>query len=149
MKGAETPDYTLKPYANDFFSAQIPARFNNRSSQAGTGQPILLQQLFAAAADSNLYADQLALTIGKMPNGGIKELSSVQLRTRSDSYTKIDFSWLGGDDVAFESTNEGYELGVFLAHKDRYVSIVMSGLHDKKSQLTHELQLFVNSIVWK
>ena len=148
-KCAETPDYTLKSYSNDYFTAQIPERFTNRSSTAGKGKPILLQQLFAAPGNATLSADQLALTVGVLPSGGIQELSDVQLRTRTARYTPATFSWLPASNVAFESADQGYELSVFLVHDKQYATIVASGLNDEKERLSHEMQLFVYSIRWQ
>ncbi len=149
VKGAETPDYTLKPYSNEYFSGQLPARFTSRSATAGTGQPLLWQQLLAAPSDANLYADQFAISVGVLPMGGLGDVSSVQLRQRSDEYTELHFSWLPADGIAFERTDQGYELGVFLRHGTRYAALVLSGLNDRKEQMTHEMQLFVNSMSWQ
>lgn len=150
VQGASTPDYSLKPYSNQYFTAQLPARFNSRSSTSGTGKPILLQQLFTANSDANLYADQLALSVGFLPAGKLDDVSGVQLRSRSDAYTAVQFSWLSVEQgVAYERTDEGYELGVFLQHGGKYSTLVISGLNEKKEQLTHEIQLFVSSINWQ
>jgi len=150
VKGADTPNYALKTYQNAYFAGQIPARFANRSSTSGVGKPLFLQQLFAAPADVNLYADQLAIAVGALPAGGLNEVADVQLRSRTPAYVPQTFSWLTSTQgIAFERVDQGYELGVFLVHDQRYVTIVLSGLSDKKTQLTHEMQQLVHSITWQ
>jgi len=150
VKGAETPDYAVKSYVNDHYSTDIPTRFYQRTTNRGTGQPILLQQLWSAPAGSNLYADQLAIAVGNLPAGGLDDVADVQLRHRTDDYTQLDFSWLPVErGVAFERIGQGYELGIFMKHKGLYSTVVLSGLSDKKQQLAHEMQTFVNSVIWQ
>ena len=150
VKGAETPDYSLKAYGNTDFTAQLPARFTNRTSTLGHGSPLLLQQLFSAPGGATSFADQLALQVGVLSSGAIKDLPDVQLRSRLPVYKALSFPWLNvANGAAFERTDQGYELDVFLTHTNRYTTIVLTGLNDKKDQLTHEMQLLVSSIQWR
>lgn len=148
VKGATTPDYALKSYANSYFSANMPARFSNRTSITGRGQPTLLQQLFSAPGSSSSFADQLAITVGVLPTGGVQNVADVQLRARTPSYVPLTFSWLTTG-TAYERTDEGYELDIFLTHGQDYAAIVLTGLMSSKEQLTHEMQLLVTSISWQ
>ena len=150
VQGAATPDFTTKLVSNAYFSAQFPTRFSMRRSTDGSGNPVYLQQLFAAASDSNLYSDQIAITIGKVTSEGIKGISDVQLRGSSKEYSQLYFEWLPETNaVAYEKSTQGYELGIFLAHDKYYVDIVATGIVSKKEQIIHEMQLLVSSITWK
>ena len=149
VKGAETPDYTLKPISNAYFTTQVPIRFVGGKSNVGTGKPLLLQQLFTAqSATRGLYADQLAVTVGLLPAGALSEVSGVQLRSRSTAYTALTYPWLTKG-LAYESEQNGYELSVFVPHATYYVAIVLSGQVDKKTQLDHEMQLIITSFNWQ
>ncbi len=149
VKGAETPDYSTKSYKNIYLEMQIPTRFSEKLGAGTPHPPIVIQQLFSAPSNSGLYADQLALTIGRLPPNGLQELSAVQLRTRTATYTQLTAMWLPtSTTIAFEGSEGGYELSVFVAHDTKYAAFVFSGLSDKKVQLQHEMQLMMASLIW-
>lgn len=152
VKGAQSPDYTTKLFQNDYLSVQIPKRYQTKTTNFGTGKPLFVQQLLASQSTggaAGFYSDQLALTVGKLPTGGLKELSDIQLRRRTSDYTALQYDWLGTNALVYENALSGYEIGLFIAGSNRYVTLVLSGTADKKEQLQHELQTLYVTLIWR
>ena len=150
VQGIITPDFSTKLVSNAYFSAQFPTRFSIRRSTDGSGNPVYLQQLYTATSNSDLYSDQMAITIGKIPVEGVKGVSDVQLRAISKDYGQLFFQWLPDQNaIAYEKSTHGYELGVFLGHDQYYVDVVTSGTVSNKEQIIHEMQALISSIKWK
>lgn len=150
-KGASTQDLAVKQMHNDYFDYQLSSRFVQKSSNIGAGNPLFLQQLYGTqvTGDSSFYPDQLALTIGTLPGSGIAEVSDVKYRNRNSDYEQLFFEWLPAESgVAYQKKSQGYELDLFLIHKNKYVSFAITGMLDKRDDIIHEMNVLVGSILW-
>ena len=151
VKGAQTADFTTQAYINDHLSTQIPKRYLIKTTNIGEGKPLYIQQLLATQPTSStgLSSDQLAITVGKLPVGGLNEVSDVTLRQRTSDYTAPQLSWLGTNAVVYQKDTNNYELGMFVADQNRYATIVATVSSDKKAQSMRELQTIYQTLIWR
>ena len=136
-------------YVNDYLSMNIPSEFSEKPAQIGTGRPLFIQQLLTIAPTSErLLGDQIAVVVGALPSGGLREVADVHMRLRSTDYTQIDTTLV--NTVAFKSSKDArYEVGYFIQNDALYASIVWTTTLDRVTHVNEHIRTLVNSIVWR
>lgn len=131
-----------------YFQTKLEGSLAIRSNQEGqTAQ--LLQQI-VALNEQNANSDQLAITIGLLPAGGIEELSAVKFRTsKAQDYTRVSVAGMPVDAVVFRSTGSQYEFSVFWPKGTMYAAIVSSGTKTRQQDITTQMMTTINSWQWR
>lgn len=91
---------------------------------------------------------QLAITIAKLPAGGITEAADVRVRRdRSESYQQVELDAAPSGALVFRS-KQTYEVGVFWVYGDSYVSAVLSSNNVDPGQYDKQLSALLSSWRW-
>lgn len=143
-QSVKAPSALESPY----FIASIEGSLSIRTNQESpTAQ--LLQQIVALNA-RNANSDQMAITIGMLPDGGIEELSAVKYRSgRPQDYTRISIAGMPTDAVVFRSVGSQYEFSVFWPKSTLFASIVSSGTINRQQELNNQMMITINSWQWR
>lgn len=131
-----------------YFQTKLEGSLTIRSNQEGqTAQ--LLQQI-VALDEQNANSDQLAITIGLLPAGGVEELSAVKFRTnKGQEYQRVSIAGMPVDAVVFRSIGSQYEMAVFWPRGTMYGAIVSSGIKTRHQELTNQIMTTINSWQWR
>ena len=135
-------------YTNEYVSMQIPKRFVVKPATIGNGRPLYFQQLLTVPLQNGgLFSDQLAVVVGKLPSGGLEEVSDVHLRSRSKEYVRIET--LLSDTVAYESVHESsYEIAYFNHQNTKYISVVLTTSASSAQTAKEQAGRIMQSLQW-
>lgn len=142
----ETPAAPPQQLGSVFFTTQIPAEMTIKSRKEPGGGTSLFQMV---ARHQNIrFIDQLAITIGPLPTGGLSELSAVRLRQQADrGYVPTSFPSAPPRSLVF--TKQGtYEKSVFMSNGNYYASIVVGGAIDRSEALDSLLSGVLSNWRW-
>jgi hypothetical protein len=134
------------------FSASVPSTMQVKSQNDTRQGPLLLQMLLASPSSSFAVssADQLAITVGVLPPGGITDISGVQYRLRLPAqYQKTTYGGLSAGTIVFEQSDTLYELSAFWPQGSRYASVVYTASVDHKAAAKNQLLQVLNSWQWQ
>lgn len=140
---ASAPDIDL---ASSYFAARVPSHLTVRTHQEATG--VVLERHILASASPE--GDQLAITVAKLPSGGLVEVADVALRMRNPGiYVQDLLAYLPDKALAFSHEQDTFEQAVFLTDHTRYASVVVTGRSDRADRLRELLRSTITSWQWK
>ena len=141
--GSET---STSPLDTSYMSTVFPGRLHIKSSNENAASAIVGQYLLTSK-DLQLN-DQVGITIGKLNNDTIDNISPVQLRLRHpETYQQSSLADAPEGAIVFISSN-GYEKSVFWAHDGLYSGVVVSGTVGRIAELNEILTTVVFNWQW-
>lgn len=109
-------------------------------------QGVILENF--VATQTTRGSGKLAVTVAKLPNGGLKEVPDIMFRKQSsDRYQQVILENMPDGAMAFRATN-GYEADVTWQHGDLYVSVVLSNSIGTNDSYDSELSSILASWAW-
>lgn len=147
VKGVSTTSLAKKLVVYDMVSFWVSERYVGKNPVYSKGNPLYVQQLFSVPVTSTaqLFGDQLAVTVGRLPAGGLEEVSDVQLRRDRGDLVIAETS----EQLLFEKSGATYETSAFITNKEDYFVVVLSGPSFQKEVLKQELSRLLATIVWR
>lgn len=144
---ANQADQPAKIFEGVYFKGTLPANMVVKS-HSKTQRGIALEQVLVASTNYRV-TDQLAITIGKLPTEGLKELSDINYRQSNKQLyesLKLESAPIGA--VAF-SRKDGFEKSVFWPHGSTYASVVVSGEVNRQDILSAALWQTLGGWQWQ
>ncbi|MEK7603396.1 MAG: hypothetical protein AAB459_04115, partial [Patescibacteria group bacterium] len=118
------------PYNTGLFATLISGDFVEKSANNKPNPPLLGQFLLRHRVST--YIEQIAITVGVLPSGGLNEVADVKLRrSQPENYTLLPgqtFAPVGS--VSF-ATNLKNETAIFWPHDNKYAVVVVRGAADR------------------
>ncbi len=138
-------------FSGVYFTADLPSNFSIKTNKDTPEGPIKSQMLFATQSQNPgaTLSNQLAITIGTLPSGGIVNTSAVSLRQRSPDFAAESHDWLPAQALAFTGGQSEFEMSVFMPGTETYAAIVLTGSPNNKDYFTQVLDHVVSSWRWK
>lgn len=100
------------------------------------------------ANESQKQGGQLAITIAKMPEGGLRAVSDVILRQNAtDRYKEIVLDGTPEGSIVYRS-DESYELTIFFPHNDRYAAVSLTYAKTQQERYEAQLKELLQYWVW-
>jgi len=131
------------------FTADLTTDMTVRSQTSDTAKSIIVQLL---AHSSNLkYSDQLAITVGTIPAGGLSEVTDYKYRTSNPQLYKVTpRTDLAPAAVSFTRVNDdgSHEQTIFWPDGQRYAAISVTGTFNRQTSLETMLYTLLQSWQW-
>jgi hypothetical protein len=142
--GSET---TLVPWQTSFFTTKISTSLRKLTSTETPQNPIVGQYLFTGKGLHD--SDQLAVSIGGLSGGSLREISAIKLRAdQPNNYKQSNRSFAPAGAIVFEART-GYETSVFWQHGSQYVAVVTSGLPSDSTDLDQDVSDVMTNWQWR
>lgn len=153
VQGVSSNNREQKPLRGINFVTTVPADITIKSNQT-TPHGDVVEQMFLSSTATSIehpISDQLGITIGMIPSGGMKAISDIQLRlSNSGTYGRIQRDEITNDHMAFiKQDDRDYEVSVFWNDGQRYASVVVSGTPARQSELEQMLHSILSSWQWQ
>lgn len=115
-------------------------------TQDFSGPGNVLERLVATETERG--SGQIAITISRLPQGGLHEVSDVRLRQQqTDLYLPTTVAGLPEGSLAFRSTGQ-YELDAFWIHGDYYAAIALTNTQGSGSVYDTEFEGIIQNWQW-
>jgi hypothetical protein len=135
-------------YETDYFKTLIPSEFIEKTKSTTPKLPLLGQYLLRHKVTT--YVEQIAITIGQLPAGGIEEVSDLKLRrTDKKNYTLIPYQSFAPQNSISYASNNSQETAIFWSHETRYAIVVFIGSTARSSTSSQVISTIVGNWNWK
>lgn len=136
----------LAPFASTYFSTQLPADMQLKTSNDNPRGAIRATYLFTNTKASP--SDQVAITIGTMGLARLSEVAGVKQRLNDPAvYQVVSVSNTPQGAISFKR-NDVYETAVFWQQDNLYVAVVVSGSSVHHADLDQAVQTILTNWSW-
>jgi hypothetical protein len=141
--GSETGTTKL---STSYMDIVVPDNLRLKTSTENQFGSIVGQYLISGKSFRD--SDQVGITVGKLDNAQIDQISPVQFRSRDPvTYQPSSLANTPAGALVFVAPN-GYEKSVFWTHGDLYAAVVVSGSPGQVTSLDEVLSVIINSWQW-
>lgn len=146
VAGVSTEEKSLTISAT-YFSAHITEGWNLENRATGNLTEDVYER-WVLYGENKVHDDQLAITIARVPAGGMDEIADIHLRqSQPDVYRPIEVNGV--------LNGQGYmrlgdfEKAIFFEKDGVYASVVISGSENRKAQLESAIETVLQSWQWR
>lgn len=130
-----------------YFRAPMPVGFIVKSNTENATPETMIQ---VVATKPQSQGEQIAITLGTLPNDALAGVSSYNLRVKNpDTYLPVEYGGLPANSPTFHSDNgTNYEVTIFLSHASLYAAVTVSGISSDASNINQALESIVGNWQW-
>ena len=138
---------TLETWQTTYFTTRVPTSLRKLSSSETPQSPLRAAYVFSGKGVHD--SDQLAITIGSLSGGSLREISAIKLRlSQPDAYQQASRSFAPSGAVVFTGM-KSYETAIFWQHDDEYVAVVGSGLQSDATDMDQAVADITTNWQWR